>query len=145
MIHEVLDETAISCRTEEHCVTADQLGVAAFPWQDGTVRPAVWVDMFGIDARAHGQVAADAAAFIRYAVSLPAYRLLLIPTEGESPRYLLPTTQAAFDDPQIVHAAPLLPQFRAILDRGAVASGPQLNAVLHDVANKIDADLPVGH
>jgi thiamine pyridinylase len=145
MTHEVLDETAVSCRQEEHCVTASDIRVTAFPFQDGHVHPAVWVDMFGIDTRVHGQTLNDAEAFIAYAVSLPAYRALLIPQAGDYPRYLLPATEAAFSDPDIMRAAPLYPKFRAIIDRGVVVTLPHLNATLHDVAMRIDADLPAAH
>jgi hypothetical protein len=98
--------------------------------------------MFGIDARVQGRTLTDAEAFIRYAISVPGYRALLIPAEGEPPRYLLPATRAAFDDPAILAAAPLYPKFKAIVDRGLVVSIPHLSAKLHDVAARIDADLP---
>jgi hypothetical protein len=145
MTHEVLDETDVSCRQEDRCVKASEIGVAAFPFEDGKVQPMVWVDMFGIDARVHGQTLADAADFIRYAVSISAYRSLLAPQEGENPRYLLPATEAAFKDPAILRAAPLYPKFRAIVDQGVVVSVPDLNARLHAVAAKIDAALPPTH
>jgi thiamine pyridinylase len=145
MTHEVLDETAISCRVEDRCVTAADIRVAAFPFADGRVHPTVWVDMFGIDARVHGETLTDAEDFIRYAVSVSAYRALLVPQSGEPPRYLLPATEAAFNDPQILHAAPLYPEFRAIVDQGVVVTVPDLNAKLHDVAAKLDADLPQRH
>jgi thiamine pyridinylase len=145
MTHDVLEEAAISCRQEENCVAASDIRVAAFPFQDGRVHPAVWVDMFGIDAHAQGQTRTDAEAFIAYAVSLPAYRALLIPQAGDAPRYLLPATEAAFDDPDILRAAPLYPKFRAIIDQGVVVTLPHLNAALHDVAMQIDADLPAVH
>jgi len=145
MTHEVLDEAAVSCRREDRCVTASDVRVAAFPFEDGVVRPAVWVDMFGIDSRVHGETLADAEAFIRYAVSITAYRTLLIPQAGEAPRYLLPATEAAFSDPEILRAAPLYPQFRAILNQGVVVASPHLSARLHAVAAQIDADLPPTH
>jgi thiamine pyridinylase len=145
MTHEVLDETDVSCRVEDRCVTAADIRVAAFPFADGKVRPTVWVDMFGIDARVHGKTLTDAEDFIRYAVSVSAYRTLLIPQSGENPRYLLPAMEAAFNDPQILDAAPLYPAFRAVMDQGVVVTVPDLNAELHDVASRIDADLPQRH
>jgi len=145
MTHEVLNEAAVSCRREDSCVTASDIRVAAFPFEDGAVRPAVWVDMFGIDSRVQGKTLADAEAFIRYAVSTPAYRALLIPQAGEAPRYLLPATEAAFSDPAILRAAPLYPQFRAILNQGVVVTSPHLSARLHAVAARIDAALPPTH
>ena len=145
MTHEVLEETAVSCRHEDRCVTAADLRVAAFPFEDGVVRPAVWVDMFGIDAHVHGRTLVDAEAFIQYAVSIAAYRALLIPPAGDVPRYLLPATQAAFSDPEILGAAPLYPQFEAILNKGVVVTAPDLSARLHAVAARIDADLPATH
>jgi thiamine pyridinylase len=145
MTHEVLDETAVSCRVEDHCVTAPEIRVAAMPFEDGRVRPAVWVDMFAIDAKTHGQSRTDAETFIRYAVSLPAYRVLLIPNGGAAPRYLLPAFQAPFDDPEILKAAPLYPQFRAIMEKGAVVTGPGLSQRLQGVATIIDAALPTDH
>jgi thiamine pyridinylase len=145
MTHEVLDETDAACRAEDRCVTASDVRVAAFPFADGKVRPMVWVDMFGIDARVRGQTLADAEAFIRYAISIPAYRALLVPRDGGIPRYLLPATNAAFSDPQILRAAPLYPKFQAIVDQGVVVSVPDLNARLHAVAAKLDAGLPQHH
>jgi thiamine pyridinylase len=145
MTHEVLDETATSCRLEDRCVTAGQIRVAAFPFHDGAPRPAVWVDLFGIDARVHGQTLQDAADFIRFAVSLPTYRALLVPREGRPPRYLLPATAEAFEDPVIRKAAPLYPAFRAILQQGVVISSPHLQAKLQALATRIDADLPPAH
>lgn len=141
MLHEVLDETATSCRHEDRCVTADELRVGAIPFGDERIRPAVWADLFGIDARVHGRTLEDAQAFIRYAVSLPAYRMLLVPEPGRPPRYLLPATENAFADPQILQAAPLYPAFRAILDQGTVVTVPHLNATLQAVARHLDADL----
>ena len=145
MIHEVLDEGAVSCRIEDRCVGAGDIKVAAFPFEDHKVRPMVWVDMFGVDAKTTGQTRADAEAFIGYAVSDAAYRALLIPQPGEAPRYLLPATEAPFHDPQILAAAPLYPKFHAIIDQGVVVSTPHLTARLHDVASQIDADLPKTH
>ena len=144
LTHDALDE-AQTCRVEEHCVTAGEIGVAAFPFRDGVSRPTVWVDLFGVDARVHGRRLADAEAFIRYAVSLPVYRALLIPAAGAPPRYLLPATEAAFADPAILQAAPLYPKFKAIMDQGVVVSTPHLNAALHAVAAQIDKDLPPSH
>jgi thiamine pyridinylase len=144
MTHEVLEESA-ACRVEDHCVTAPDIRVAAFPFQDGKVRPTVFVDMFAIDSRVHGKTLTDAQDFIRYAVSLPAFRALLIPDVGDNPRYLLPATEASFNDPKILAAAPLYPKFRAIVDQGVVVTAPHLNAHLHEVAAQIDADLPQTH
>lgn len=141
MTHEVLDETEISCRLEDRCVTAAEIRVAAFPFHDGAPRPAVWVDMFGIDARVHGPKLKDAADFIRHAVSLPTYRALLIPEEGRPPRYLLPPTVEAYEDPAILQAAPLYPVFRSIMQQGVVVVTPHLQARLHAVAERIDAEL----
>ncbi len=145
MIHEVLDETAASCRKEDHCVTASEIHVAPLPLQDNAVRPMVWVDMFGIDVGAHGKTLTDAEAFIRYAVSLPAYRALLIPATGAPPRYLLPATQGALNDPDILAAAPLFRDLKAIVDKGEAIRAPNLTARLHEVALTIDADLPQHH
>jgi len=145
MTNELLDETRTSCRLEDHCVAAENIGVTAFPFHDGPARPAVWVDMFGIDAAAHGQTYRDAVDFIRFAVSLPTYRAILVPSQGEPPRYLLPPTQEAFDDPLILRAAPLYPKFRAIMEQGVVTSIPHLQAKLHAIATQIDAALPAAH
>jgi thiamine pyridinylase len=141
MTHEMLDETEISCRLEDRCVTAPEIRVAAFPFHDGAPRPAVWVDMFGIDARVHGKTRQDAVDFIRYAVSLPTYRALLVPEEGRPPRYLLPPTVEAYEDPAILRAAPLYPVFRAIMQQGVVVATPHLEAKLHAVAVRINDDL----
>ena len=145
LTHDVLEEAANGCSDMDHCVTADQLRVAAFPFADGVVRPAVWVDMFGIDASVQGQKRADAAEFIAYAVSLPAYRALLIPAQGEPPRYLLPATTTAFEDAAITRAAPLYPQFRTIMEQGVAVTLPLLNAHLHALAARLDASLPATH
>jgi thiamine pyridinylase len=141
MTHEMLDETETSCRLEDRCLTAADIRVAAFPFHDGAPRPVVWVDMFGIDAHVQGQKLRDAAAFIRFAVSLPTYRALLVPEEGRPPRYLLPPTMEAFDDPAILKAAPLYPAFRAIMEQGAVVATPHLQARLHAVAARVDVEL----
>ena len=145
MTHEVLDETAKSCRVEDRCVTADQIRVAALPFADGKIRPTVWVDMFAIDAKVRGKTLTDARHFIAYAVSLPAYRALLVPAADDPPRYLLPATEEAFDDRAIGQAAPLYAKFRAIVNQGVVVTVPHLNATLHDVAASIDASLPQSH
>jgi thiamine pyridinylase len=145
LTHDVLEEASNACSDMDHCVTADQLRVAAFPFADAVVRPAVWVDMFGIDASVHGQRRSDAADFIAYAVSLPAYRALLIPGAGEAPRYLLPATTTAFEDAAITRAAPLYPQFRAIMEQGVAVKLPLLNAHLHALASRLDASLPDTH
>lgn len=141
MMHEVLDETAQSCRLEDRCVTADQLRVAAVPFADGRIRPAVWVDMFGIDTHVHGATLTDAEEFIRYAVSIDAYRQLLIPQAGDAPRYLLPASRTAYSDPGILAAAPLYPALRAIVETGMVVRMTGLTARLHDVAAQIDTAL----
>jgi thiamine pyridinylase len=145
LIHDALDETARGCRIEDRCVTADEVRVAPFRLEDHRLRPMVWVDLFGIDARVHGRKLTDAEAFVRYAVSLPAYRALLVPEPGAIPRYLLPATETAFHDPAILAAGPLYPKFRAIIDQGVVVTAPRLQARLHDVAARLDADLPKTH
>jgi len=136
-----LDESTQGCRIEDHCVQPSEIHVAPFPFADGQVKPIVWVDFFAIDRKVHGQSLQDARNFIYYATSLPAYRALLIPPPGSNPRYLLPATEAAFHDEQIIHAAPLYPAFRSIVERGVTVSAPDLNRKLHDVATKIDAAL----
>jgi thiamine pyridinylase len=138
MTNEVLNETQTSCRLEERCVTAAEIRVAAIPFHDGPPHPAIWVDMFGIDAGAKGQKYQDAVDFIRFAVSLPTYRALLVPPQGEPPRYLLPSTVEAFDDPDILKAAPLYPKFRAMMEQGVVSSLPNLQSKLHAVATRVD-------
>ncbi len=145
LIHDALDESAQGCRLEDHCLTADDIRVAPLRLEDGKVRPMIWVDMFGIDARVHGRKLTDAEDFVRYAVSLPAYRALLVPEPGGIPRYLLPATEAPFHDAAILAAAPLYPKFRAIVDQGVVVTAPDLQARLHDVAARLDADLPKTH
>jgi thiamine pyridinylase len=145
MTHEMLDETATSCRLEDRCLTQGQIRVAAVPFHDGPPRPVVWVDLFGIDSSVHGQKLQDAADFIRFAVSLPTYRALLVPPPGRPPRYLLPATREAFDDPVIRRAAPLYPAFRAIMEQGAVVTAPHFQADLQAVATRLDAALPASH
>jgi thiamine pyridinylase len=145
LTHDVLDETAFGCRTEDRCVTADQIRVTSFPFADNRTRPTVWVDMFVIDSHVRGSTLTDAQDFIRYAVSLPAYRTLLIPAPDGIPRYLLPATEAAFVDPAILHVAPLYSKFRAIIDKGVVVSAPHLTATLRGLAAHIDAALPLDH
>ena len=145
LIHEALDESANGCRVEDHCVTVDQIRVGAFPFADHKIRPTAWVDMFAIDARVKGLTLRDARDFILYAVSLPAYRALLIAAPGETPRYLLPAYEAEFNDPDILRGAPLYTRFHAMIDQGVVVTVPHLNATLHDVAEHIDAALPQVH
>lgn len=145
MLHEVFEETAVSCRVEERCVTPGEVRVAAPPLADGRTRPDVWVDMFAIDRKARGRTVTDAEAFIRYAVSLPAYRALLAPPPGGIPRYLLPAAEAAFGDPDILRAAPLYPQLKAIVDQGAVLTAAGLSDRLDAVADRLDAALPKDH
>ncbi len=145
LIHDALDESANGCREEDHCVAADQIRAGAFPFADNKIRPTAWVDMFAIDTRVKGQTLRDARDFILYAVSRPAYRALLIPAAGDTPRYLLPAYEAVFDDPDILRAAPLYSRFHAIIDQGVVVTVPHLNATLHDVAEHIDAALPQVH
>jgi hypothetical protein len=58
---------------------------------------------------------------------------------------LLPAYNADFDDPDIVRAAPLYPEFHALIDKGVVVTVPHLNATLHDVATRIDDALPQVH
>jgi thiamine pyridinylase len=143
--HDVLDETATSCRHEDHCLTSADIRVGAWPFSGGGERQAVWVDMYGIDARVHGALHQDAEAFIRYAMQEQTYRALLAPAPGAVPRYLLPARDDVYHDPQILQAAPLYPQFRAIIDRGVVASAPHLQAKLRAAAAAVDAALPVSH
>lgn len=145
MMHEVLDETAKGCRLEARCVTAPELRVSSIPFADHRVRPMVWSDMFAIDARVHGRKFTDAEDFIRYAVSMPAYRALLIPEPGAAPRYLLPAANAAFSDPAILKTAPLYPQLKTIIDQGEVVSAPGLTTQMHEAALRIDAGLPKDH
>jgi hypothetical protein len=142
MTHEALTESATDCLLQEHCLTPDDINVAALPFHDGPPHPAVWIDMFGIDAKLHGQALDDAEDFIAYAVSLPAYRALLIPPPGEAPRYLLPATQEAFADPAILKAAPLYPKFHAIMAQGITTTAPHLMQTLQTLGQAIDAALP---
>ncbi len=145
LTHDALDEAAEGCRREDHCVTPAELRVAPFPFADGQVKPNVWVDMFAIDREVHGQTLSDARNFIRYATSLAAYRALLIPRDGEAPRYVMPASETAFDDPAILRAAPLYSAFHAIVARGVAVSVPNLDRRLHLVAARIDVELPGVH
>lgn len=145
MMYEVLDETAKACRLEARCVTAPELRVTSIPFADNRVRPMVWSDMFAIDAHVHGRKFTDAEDFIRYAVSMPAFRALLIPAQGQPPRYLLPAADAAFSDPAILKNAPLYPRLKSIVDQGEVVTALGLSTQMHDVAMRIDADLPKTH
>lgn len=145
MIHEALDESAKGCRLEERCVSASEIRVTSIPFADHRVRPMVWSDMFGIDSSVKGAKLDDAEAFIRYAVSMPAYRTLLVPEHGEPPRYLLPAANAAFGDPDILRAAPLYPRLKSIIDQGEVVTSPALSAQMHDAGVRLDAALPRTH
>jgi len=144
-IHDVLDETATSCRHEDRCLTPADIHVGAWPFSGGGERQAVWVDMYGIDAHVHGALHQDAEDFIRYAMRAETYRELLVPPPGAVPRYLLPAREDVFHDPQILQTAPLYSQFRAIIDRGVVASAPHLQAKLRAAAASVDAALPASH
>ena len=92
-----------------------------------------------------GRKFTDAEDFIRYAVSMPAFRALLIPAQGQPPRYLLPAADAAFSDPAILKNAPLYPRLKSIVDQGEVVTALGLSTQMHDVAMRIDADLPKTH
>jgi thiamine pyridinylase len=143
--HDVLDETATSCRHEDRCLTPADIRVGAWPFSGSGERQAVWVDMYGIDAHAHGAVYKDAEDFIRYAMRAQTYRELLVPPAGGVPRYLLPALDDVYRDPQLLQAAPLYSQFRAIIDRGVVASAPHLQAKLRVAAASVNAALPASH
>jgi len=143
--HDVLEETANSCRHEDQCLTAADIRVGAWPFSNGSEHQAVWVDMYGIDAHVHGALHHDAEDFIRYAMREQTFRELLAPPPGAIPRYLLPARDDVYHDPRVVQAAPLYPQFRAIIDRGVVASAPQLQAKLRAAAAAVDAALPASH
>jgi thiamine pyridinylase len=143
--HDVLEETANSCRHADRCLTAADIRVGAWPFSGGGERQAVWVDMYGIDSHVHGTLHQDAEDFIRYAMREQTYRELLAPSPGAIPRYLLPARDDVFHDPRVLEAAPLYPQFRAIIDRGVVASAPHLQAELRAAAAAVDAALPASH
>jgi len=143
--HDVLDETATSCRHEDHCLTAGEIRVGPWPFSNGGEHQAVWVDMYGIDAHVHGVLQADAEDFIRYAMREQTYRALLAPAPGAIPRYLLPARDDVYHDPRVLQAAPLYPQFRAIIDHGVVVSAPHLQAKLRAAAAAVDSALPVSH
>jgi thiamine pyridinylase len=143
--HDMLDEAATSCRHEDHCLTAEDIQVGAWPFSGASGRQNVWVDMYGIDAHVHGALHADAEDFIRYAMRVETYRALLVPEPGATPRYLLPARDDIYRDPALLQAAPLYPQFRAMIERGIVASAPHLEAKLRAAATAADAALPVSH
>jgi thiamine pyridinylase len=145
MLHDVLEETATSCRIEEKCLTADEIRVAAWPFLDVASQPPVWVDMFGIDARVHGAALADAEDFIRFVTSHETYRRLLIPEAGAPPRYLLPARDDVYQDRDVLNAAPLYTDLRRIIDGGVVGSAPHLIEAMHRAAATIDAELPASH
>jgi len=58
---------------------------------------------------------------------------------------LLPATKTAFEDVSIMRAAPLYPQFRAIMEQGVAVKLPLLNAHLHTLASRLDVSLPAAH
>jgi len=142
--HDVLDEAATSCRHEDKCLTAADIRVGAWPFSNDGEHQAVWVDMYGIDARVHGTQLRDAEDFIRYAMRAETYRALLVPQPGGTPRYLLPARDDVYRDPAMLQAAPLYPQFRAIIDHGVVVSAPHLQVKLRAAGAAVDAALPEG-
>jgi ABC-type glycerol-3-phosphate transport system substrate-binding protein len=143
--HDMLDEAATSCRHEDHCLTAADIRIGAWPFGGASGRQNVWVDMYGIDARVHGALHDDAEAFIRYAMRAETFRALLAPPPGATPRYLLPARDDIYRDPAVLQAAPLYPQFRAIIEHGAVVSAPNLESRLRAAAVAADAVLPALH
>jgi thiamine pyridinylase len=143
--HDMLDETATSCRHEDHCLTASDIRIGAWPFSGASGRQNVWVDMYGIDARVHGALHADAEDFIRFAMRAETFRALLVPQSGGVPRYLLPARDDVYRDPAVLQAAPLYPQFRAIIDHGVVVSAPHLEAKLRAAAAAANAALPASH
>jgi len=143
--HDILDETATSCRQDDHCLAASDIGIGGWPFSGATGRQNVWVDMYGIDARVHGDLHKDAEDFIRYAMRAETYRALLVPQPGGVPRYLLPARDDLYRDPALLQSAPLYPQFRAIIDHGVVVSAAQLESRLRAAAAAADAALPMSH
>ncbi len=143
--HDMLEETATSCRHEDHCLTAADIRIGAWPFSGVSGRQNVWVDMYGIDARVHGELHKDAEDFIRYAMRVETYRALLVPPPDGTPRYLLPARDDVYRDPSVLQTAPLYPQFRAIIDHGVVVSAPGLEAKLRAAAAAADHALPASH
>jgi thiamine pyridinylase len=137
-IHE---EKTQSCRKDEACLDLKNVAVREWPLSDRGSMPIVWVDVLAIGANATGQKQRDAEELIRFLVSSAAYRGILVPGWGESPRYLMPATSEMYSDPELLQAAPLYGELLPLLEKGVTVSRPGLNATLREMGRKLDEEL----
>jgi thiamine pyridinylase len=137
-IHE---EKAHSCRKDEACLDPKDVAVREWPLSDRGSKPIVWVDVLAIGANVTGQKQRDAEELIRFLVSSAAYRGILVPGWGESPRYLMPATSEMYSDPELLQAAPLYGELLPLLEKGVTLSRAGLNATLRTIGQKLDEEL----
>lgn len=139
-LYTVLDETANGCRPDA-CVIADDIAVARMPFGRSGAPVVGWADMFMIDAGARGRTLRDATAFVRFMMQPATFRMILVPTDGTPPRYLLPATKALYSDPAMLKAAPLYAQLAPIIATAQAPSAVGLEAALQHAAVGVDRAL----
>ena len=141
-LYYALSETALSCRKDEGCLTAEQIKVAEWPLADSGSRPIAWVDMLVIDRGANGQKRRDAESFIRFMAQPSTYRLFLMPAWPNPPRYLLPARDDMYADPDLIAAAPLYTQFRERISGATPITATGLNRRLREAGTQLEEALP---
>jgi len=140
-IHYGLRDALENCLMGQRCLREDEIGIRPLPAfftprKGGGVG---WVDGLAIDAQLKGIKLAIAREFIKFVVSEPGYRLVLVP-EGEGgvqasdiSRYLLPARQGV-----VIDKAPLYPMFVAAHGGRGTGMEVGLNDALRAVGSELN-------
>lgn len=148
LLHSVLKESEL-CGTA--CVADADLGVSPLPLDDAGVHPISWVDSFTVSTKCTDSCYQRAAAFIRFMQREDTYVKLLLPDRmsflenpaGPAPvaAYLLPARGSLYANKDLLSAAHLYPELKAIIERASVPVSEGLNQNLRVVSKAVEAAL----
>lgn len=139
-LYHIGTEDLTNCK-EGECLTLDDVVVSALPLSDRGSQPFLWVDSFVVSRSCSGVCSAAADAFLAFMSDAGNVRKALMPGYGEAPRYLLPALKSLYSDSQLTAAAPLYPQFQALIENAIPVRAPQLNRKLRAIGTALDKNV----
>jgi thiamine pyridinylase len=119
----------------------DEIQVVGAPLANNSHKMLAWVDALCVRAGVTSETRRDAMKFISDYTGEAFNRDLLIPSEGDAPRYLLPARGALYSDSTILKTAPLYPRLKEIIQDAETVTASKLNKRLQEIGKELDKNV----
>jgi thiamine pyridinylase len=150
VLHDVLSESAL-CSVSDKCLTDGDIAVAELPLDENGSKPMAWVDSFTLSKGCNPDCTKDAVRFMTMMNRDDTYMALLfhrplsfmnVPKPYPPvPTYLMPAKASLYTNADLLKAAHLYPDLKALAENVTVPTDKDLNKNLRDLGKKLDGDL----